>query len=296
MSLHSCNTALLSVAYDEAGPQDGKPLLLLHRWPDDATTWYAVASKCSRAGYRTISPWLRGFGATHFLSPATMRSGEMLAMAQDVLDFVSALGIGHFAVVGHDWGARIAYILAALWPERVTHCAALSVGWAPGELQTPLLDQARAFWYQWFMTTDRGARFVREQGIAFARYQWQTWSPPGWFDEATFQRTAQSFANPDWAEITLHAFRVRWGEAAPDTRYARLRERYSATRSIGVATLAIHGSDDRCVLTSNFAQSQQYFTGVYHHRLLEGIGHFPTREAAMQVSDLVLQFLHEHPG
>lgn len=292
MSLNSCSTALLGVSYLEEGPPGGEPLLLLHGWPDDPRTWDAIAAECNRVGYRTIAPWLRGFGATHFLSPATMRSGEMLALAQDALDFMRALGVERFAVVGHDWGARIAYILAALWPEKVTHCVALSVSWTPGELQTPSLDQTRAFWYQWFMATDRGARFVREHGTAFARFQWQTWGPPGWFDEASFRRTAPSFENPDWAEITLHAYRARWGEAALDPRYAQLRERYSAVRSIGVPTLAMHGSEDRCVLPPNFAQSQQYFTGLYRHRMLDGIGHFPTREAAMQVSELLFEFLH----
>lgn len=291
MSLNTCSTALLGVSYLEQGPSDGRPLLLLHGWPDDPRTWDAIAMECNQAGYRTLAPWLRGFGATHFLSPGTMRSGEMLALAQDALDFMRALGVERFAVVGHDWGARIAYIMAALWPERVTHCVALSVSWAPGELQTPSLEQTRAFWYQWFMATDRGARFVREHGLDFARFQWQTWSPPGWFDEASFQRTAQSFGNPDWAEITLHAYRVRWGEAAPDPRYAQLREQYGAAASIGVPTLAIHGAEDRCVLPPNFTQSQQYFTDLYRHRLLSGIGHFPTREAAVRVSELLLEFL-----
>ena len=138
----SCDTPLLHVAYLDEGPRDGQPLLLLHGWPDDARTWREVIPVLNRAGYRTLAPWLRGFGGTRFRSRTTMRSGEMVAMAQDALDLTSAVGVERFAVAGHDWGARIAYILAALCPGRVTHCAALSVSWTPGELPTPSFEQA----------------------------------------------------------------------------------------------------------------------------------------------------------
>jgi pimeloyl-ACP methyl ester carboxylesterase len=291
MALLSCNTPLLNVSYLEEGPPDGPPVLLVHGWPDDPHTWDEVAPVLNRAGYRTFAPWLRGFGATRFHSAATVRSGQMVAIAQDALDFMSAIGVERFAVVGHDWGARVAYILAALFPERVTHCAAMSVAWTPGELQTPPLEQASAFWYQWFMATGRGAQVVRNHGIAFARFQWDTWSPPGWFDEASFAATAQSFQNPDWAQITLHAYRVRWGEATPDPAYAKLETRYQAVRSIGVPTLMIQGGADRCVLPSGSADKQQYYSGSYARHVLDGIGHFPTREAAPRVSELVKGFL-----
>jgi pimeloyl-ACP methyl ester carboxylesterase len=291
MPLLNCNTPLLNVSYLEDGPRNGPPVLLVHGWPDDPHTWDKVAPVLNRAGCRTFAPWLRGFGATRFHSATTMRSGQMVAMAQDALDFMSAISVERFAVVGHDWGARVAYILAALFPERVTHCAAMSVAWTPGQMQTPPLEQARAFWYQWFMATQRGAQLVRNQGLAFARFQWDTWSPPGWFDEASFAATAQSFQNPDWAEITLHAYRVRWGEAKPDPAYAQLEARHEAARSIGVPTLMIQGGADRCVLPASSADKQQYYGGSYARHVLDGIGHFPTREAAPQVSELVLQFL-----
>ena len=296
VALLSCDTPLLHVSYLEQGPPDGPPVLLVHGWPDDPRTWDEVAPVLNRAGYRTFAPWLRGFGATRFHSASTVRSGQMVAMAQDALDFMSAIGVERFAVVGHDWGARVAYILAALFPERVTHCAAMSVAWTPGELQTPPLEQASAFWYQWFMATGRGAQVVRDQGIAFARFQWDTWSPPGWFDEASFAATAQSFQNPDWAQITLHAYRVRWGEATPDPAYAKLEARYQAVRSIGVPALMIQGGADRCVLPASSLDRQQYYSGSYARHLLDGIGHFPTREAAPRVSELVKDFLRPSVG
>jgi pimeloyl-ACP methyl ester carboxylesterase len=292
----NCDTPLLNVSYLDEGPRNGPPVLLVHGWPDDPHTWDQVAPVLNRAGYRTLAPWLRGFGATRFHSAATARSGQMVALAQDALDFMSAVGIERFAVVGHDWGARVAYILAALFPERVTHCAPLSVAWTPGEMQTPPLEQARAFWYQWFMATDRGAELVRNQGAAFARFQWDTWGPPGWFDEASFAATAQSFQNQDWAEITLHAYRVRWGEAPPDPAYAELEARQQAARSIGVPTLMIQGAEDRCVLPSSSADKQQYYSGPYVRHVLQGVGHFPPREAAAQVSDLLQEFLGSFRG
>src|SRR3954468_16391958 len=157
MMICQCETALLRVAYITEGRGDGRPVLMLHGWPDDAHTFDDIAPLLHRAGYRTFAPWLRGSGLTRFRSEATARSGQMVAMAQDAIDFVDALGIDRFAVIGHDWGARIAYILAALFPKRITYCAALSVGWTPGEMATPPLLQTRAFWYQWFMATKRGA-------------------------------------------------------------------------------------------------------------------------------------------
>src|SRR5262249_11862451 len=157
------------------------------------------------------------------------------------IELADALGLGRFAVVGHDWGARIAYFLAAILPERIERIAALSVGWEPSGLATPGLatpglTQARAFWYQWFMATERGAAVVREQGRDFARFQWETWSPPSsanpWFDDRDFAVAAAAFDNPDWPQITLHAYRVRWGEAVPDPRYAALEERQREVRQI----------------------------------------------------------------
>src|SRR5262249_34014657 len=133
--------------------------------------------------------------------------------------------------------------------------------------------------------------FVRDRGIAFARYHWDTWSPPGWFDAAAFLSTAESFRNPDWPDITLHAYRVRWGEAAPDPAYAELEQSYNAVRAIGIPTLMIQGGSDRCVLPWSSADKQQYYTGEYTRHVLDGIGHFPPREAAVAVGALVREFL-----
>jgi pimeloyl-ACP methyl ester carboxylesterase len=184
-------------------------------------------------------------------------------------------------------------VLASLYPERIKRLAALSVGWRPGELATPPLGQARAFWYQWFMATERGAELVRENGKAFARNMWDTWSPPGWFDEPAFERTAKSFENPDWAAITVHSYRVRWGEAEPDPAYADIERRSRAATEIKVPTLMIQGGDDRCVLPASTEGAEPFFTGGYRREVLDGVGHFPTREAPQEVARLLLELLRD---
>jgi pimeloyl-ACP methyl ester carboxylesterase len=167
----------------------------------------------------------------------------------------------------------------------------LSLGWDPGALSTPSLPQARNFWYQWFMATERGAEVVRRDGIAFARFQWTTWSPPGWFDETAFAATARSFENPDWAAITLHSYRVRWEAAEPDPAYADFERRQQSVRTIAVPTVLIHGAEDRCVAASTSEGKERHFTREYERRVIPDVGHFPTREAPETVAQWAAEFL-----
>jgi len=284
-------TPLLEIGYEADGPASGEPVLLLHGWPDDVRTYDGVRPALHTAGFRTIVPWLRGFGPTRFLSHSTPRSGQISAMAQDVLDFAEALGLDRFRLVGHDWGARIAYFLASIAPARIERMVTMSAGWDPGAWKTPGLPQARNFWYQWFMATERGADVVRGDGVAFTRFLWSTWSPPDWFDEPTFAITACSFENPDWPDITLHSYRVRWDEAEPDPRYADLERRQQEARTISVPTLLIHGGDDRCVDPSTSEGKDRNFTGTYERRVIPGVGHFLAREAPQTVAEWVVEFL-----
>ena len=167
----------------------------------------------------------------------------------------------------------------------------MSVGWQPGELPTPGLKQAQAYWYQWFLATERGRETVRKNGKAFARLQWDNWSPPGWFSDADFERTARSFENPDWPEITWHSYSVRWGEADKDPRYAEFDRLAKSAKSIVVPTLMIQGGSDAVTLPESTEGKEQFFTGGYARQVIPGVGHFPTREAPDAVSKLVLDFL-----
>ena len=273
-------TGVLDVAYEAGGPPGGPVLLLLHGCPDDAQGWREVASRLHTAGYRTLAPYWRGCGPTRFLSADTVRDGQAVALTQDVIDLADALGLERFGVVGHDWGARVAYTLAALFPDRVSRIAALALAYQPrGEFTLPSFGQSRLFWYQWFMCLDAGPEAVRADPKGFARIQWDTWSPPGWFEEATFEATARSFGNPDWVDITLNAYRARWHPEPSDPRYDGLRARLKSVETLSTPTLMIQGGADTCDAPADSEGQERFFTGPYQRLVLNGVGHFPAREA-----------------
>jgi pimeloyl-ACP methyl ester carboxylesterase len=287
-------TSVLEISYDEGGPAEGLPVMLLHGWPDDVRGWHRVAARLHAARFRTVTPYLRGFGPTRFIAGDTARDGRGVALAQDAVDLADALHLERFAVVGHDWGARVAYTLAALFPERITRIVGIALAYQPrGTFTLPPFSQARRFWYQWFMMLDAGAEAMRADPAGFARIQWDTWSPPGWFDDTEFATTAKSFANPDWAGITLHAYRGRWRPEASDSRYEVLQSRLSETETISTPTLMIQGGMDACDEPSSSEGFDAYFTGGYRRIVLANVGHFPPREAPDAVADAVIAHLSE---
>ncbi len=293
--MRKIRTELLEIAFEEGGPEDGPVVLILHGWPDAPCGWDSIVSRLQAEGWRTVIPYLRGSGPTSFLSEETPRVGSGVALAQDAIDLADALGLGRFAVVGHDWGARAAYTLAALFPARISSVSALALGYQPGGFfKVPSFEQSRKFWYQWFMCVDGGAEKVREDPVGFARIQWETWSPEGWFDEAEFTKTAESFSNSDWISITLNAYRARWldGEVR-DSRYEDGQRRLEKVELISAPTLMIQGVDDRCDPPSESEGLERYFAGGYHRLLLEGVGHFPHREAPGIVADVIVNHLRE---
>lgn len=293
--MQSIRTNTLEIFYEDTGAHDAPPVLLLHGWPDAPRSFHPVAKLLNAAGWRTVTPYLRGSEPTRFLSADAPRFGAGVALAQDAFDLADALGLGSFAVVGHDWGARAAYTMAALAPQRLFAVAALALAYQPRAVfRVPDFEQSKRFWYQWFQCVEDGAQAIRKDPIAFARLQWDTWSPPGWFDEAEFQATAESFRHPDWAAITLNAYRARWiaGEAT-DPRYAALQQKLSETESIAVPTLMIQGAADSCDAPSESEGQEHLFTAGYRRILLEGVGHFPHREAPQPVAEAILQLLEE---
>jgi pimeloyl-ACP methyl ester carboxylesterase len=290
--LTTAKTDILEIGYETGGPHNGPLVVLLHGWPDDVRGWRGVVPYLEHSGFRWVAPWLRAFGPTRFLSAATIRDGSAVALAQDTIDLVEHLGCTKFSVVGHDWGARVAYTLAALFPERLSCITALALSYSPrGQFSTPSFEQSRRWWYQWFMTTDRGAEAVRANPKSFARQQWNTWSPPGWFDDEEFEATAKSFENPDWMNITLNAYRSRWKTEPADDRYAQLRARLGTVPTLRTPTLMIQGDADMCDPPSESDGQVECFTGGYRRVLLNGIGHFPARESPIEVSSEVLSHL-----
>lgn len=277
-------TSLLNVSYTDEGPRDAQPILLLHGWPDDASTWDAIAPLLNDAGYRTITPTLRGFGETHFLSTQTTRTGNAAVLAIDAIEMLDALGIEKFSVAGHDWGSNIAEALAIGWPNRVACIAMLSSPPRLGGLPDPPFWHARLQWYHWFQATKRGERAIRKDRKGFARIMWETWSPEGWFDNATFNRVATSFENPDWVDVTLHSYRSRWDEAEPDLASQWLDNKVKTTKVLSLPTIYFQGELDGVNPPAVSEKIAAKFTGVFERIVLARVGHFPTREAPADIA------------
>jgi pimeloyl-ACP methyl ester carboxylesterase len=295
-AVRSATTALLNVDYLHWAPASAEPtsppVILLHGWPDAPRGWHAVAATLAQAGHEVFAPALRGFGGTRFREAATTRSGQLSALAQDVIEFADALGLAHFTVVGHDWGARAAYISACLWPERVTACIAMSVGWGTNSPDQPLaLQQVQNYWYHWYMSTPRGEDLVRNQRAAFTRHIWNEWCPFWKISEDEFAATVAAFDNLDWADVVLHSYRHRWGWAPSDPAYAALETRLQAAPKISVPTLVLHGADDPCNAPASSAGREEFFSGAYRRELVPRCGHFPQREQPDFVANEVLRWL-----
>lgn len=290
-------TELLDIAFETGGPAEGFPVLLLHGWPDAVRGWRTVTPGLERAGYRWIAPSLRGFGGTRFRAVDTVRDGTAAALATDAFNLMDQLGIRRFAVIGHDWGGRAAYVMSALAPERLACVAVLGIGYAPrGRFVVPSFEQSQRWWYQWYLTVDGAAEAFRKGPIGFARRQWDSWSPQGWFDDREFHNTAMSFANPDWVDITLHGYRSRWRSERLDPRYDEARARIEATEKLSVPTLMIHGARDYCDPPAESEGLGRYFEAQYERVVIDKVGHFPAREAPAEVTRLVLQCLARHHG
>ncbi len=295
MRVGEVKTATLKLVYEEGGPADGKPLILLHGWPDSPRTWDKVLPVLHGAGYRTIAPYLRGYGLSQFRSPLLRRkprrTGQPVAFAQDVIDLADRLKLETFDFVGHDWGARTGYVLAALFPKRLEKLVTISVPYQPGPAVPPPIAQAQAYWYQWYLCSKPGEETFRADPVAYGKRQWDTWSPAGWYTPDEFAETAKSWTGKDFTDVVLHSYRSRWGHAEQDPAYAVLQARLDSTTSLGVPTLALHGVDDRCVLAETTDGSGKYFTNGYKRILVDGAGHFPQRETPRLVADEVLRHL-----
>ncbi len=285
----------LDIDYLEWNPAGARSVVLLHGWPDSARTWQQVAPLLAAQGFRVLAPSLRGFGGTRFLDSSTPRSGELVALGRDLLDFVQTLKLQRPALVGHDWGARAVANAAGLMPGLASHLAMLSVGYGTNDPSQPMpFGQARNYWYHWFMATSLGEKTVRADPRGFARTMWETWSPPGWFDDAEFDATAAAFDNPDWLDVTLHSYRHRWGHASGDPHYASDIAALQPLPVIATPMLVIHGAEDAVNPVDSSAGKERWFSGAYRRVVLDGVGHFPQREAAESVATELLAFFGKH--
>jgi len=290
-SARQIDAGVLSVGYAEDGPADGPAVILLHGWPYDIHTYVDVAPLLAAAGHRVIVPYLRGYGTTRFLSDQTIRNGQQAAMAVDTIALMDALKIEKATVAGCDWGARTACIVSALWPERVNALVSVS-GYLIGSQKAgkiPLPPQAELqWWYQYYLSTERGRLGYDQNRKAFAKLIWQTASPKWNFDDAAFDRSAAAFENPDHASIVVHNYRWRLGLAEGEARYDEMEARLAAAPNIRVPTITLEG-DANGAPHPDPAVYARMFSGRYEHRQVRGgIGHNLPQEAPQAFADAVI--------
>jgi pimeloyl-ACP methyl ester carboxylesterase len=290
-ALKKVDAGVLNVAYAEAGPADGPPVILLHGWPYDIHSFVDVTPALASAGYRVLVPYLRGYGATRFLSGDTFRNGQPSALAVDLIAFMDALKIDKAVLAGFDWGARTADITAALWPERVKALVAVS-GYLIGSQQAgkmPLPPKAEfEWWYQFYFATERGRAGYDKYRKEFSKLIWQLASPKWQFDDATFDRSAAAFDNPDHVDIVIHNYRWRLGLAEGEPKYADLEKRLAGFPVITVPTITLE-SDANGAPHPDPKTYAAKFAGKYEHRHVQGgIGHNLPQEDPKAFVDAVI--------
>jgi pimeloyl-ACP methyl ester carboxylesterase len=288
-------TRSLEIAYEAHGDPRGTPVVLLHGFPDDARAFDGVAPPLADAGCRVLVPYLRGYGPTRFLDPHEPRMAQQAAIGQDLLELMAALALPPAALAGYDWGGRAACIAAILAPERVR--ALVTIGGynvqntvAPG---TPASARAeRAYWYQWYFNTERGRRGLEQNRREICRLLWEEWSPTWRFDQATFDRTAPSFDNPDFVAVVIHSYRHRHGNAPGDGRLDAIERRLAESPAITVPTVILHGGDDTVSSARRSEAELSRFPAGTERRVVPGVGHFMPREEPQAVVDALLKVLH----
>ena len=294
-SLKQINAGLLNVGYAEAGPADGPAVILLHGWPYDIYSFVDVTPLLASAGYHVIVPYLRGYGTTTFLSSASMRNGQQSAVAVDIVSLMDALKIQKAVLAGFDWGARTADIIAALWPERCKGLVSVSgylIG-SPAANQAPLPPKATlAFWYQYYFATDIGRAGYEKYLHDFNKLIWQTASPKWNFDDATYDRTAAAFNNPDHVAIAIHNYRWRINLADGERKYDDLEKRLADSPVITVPTITMEGDSNGAAHPDSEAYRNK-FSGKYEYRLVGGgVGHNLPQEAPQAFAKAVIDVDH----
>ena len=290
-SLKQIDAGILNVGYAEAGPADGPAVILLHGWPYDIHSYVDVAPLLASAGYRVIVPYSRGYGTTRFLSSETMRNAQQSAVALDIIALMDALKIQKAIFAGFDWGARTADVMAVLWPERCK--AIVSVGCylisSPEGNQVPWPPEpAFLFWYQYYFATPVGKAGYAKYLDQFNKFIWHQASPKWNFDDATYDRTAASFNNPDHIDIVMHDYRWRLGLADGERKYDDLEKRLATLSPITVPAITMEGDSNGAIHAPSTAYRNK-FSGKYDYRLITGgVGHNLPQEAPQAFAQAVI--------
>jgi len=287
----SVSLPTLVAAYEEAGPEDGPPVILLHGFPYDPRAYDAVVPPLAQAGYRVIVPYLRGYGPTRFHSDETLRSGQQAALGQDLLDLMNALSLPTAVLGGYDWGGRAACIVAALWPERVTglvSACGYNIQNIARSVQPEKPETEYRYWYQYYFHTARGQAGLTQNRRALCRLIWQLWSPTWSFDDATYAQTAESFDNPDFVDVVIHSYRHRYGYAPGDPALEGIEQALAGQPIITVPTIVLHGGNDTVDPPEDAADDGHMFSALHDRRVLAGCGHNLPQEAPEAVVKAVL--------
>src|SRR5580693_9357494 len=290
-ALKQIDAGLLNIGYAEAGPAAGPAVLLLHGWPYDIHSFVDVAPILAQAGYRVIIPHLRGYGTTSFLSNATMRNAQQTAVALDIIALMDALKVQTATVAGFDWGARTADVMATLWPERCKAIVSVS-GYlisSPAGNQVPWPPEpAFLFWYQYYFATPVGKAGYAKYLDEFNKFIWHQASPKWNFDDATYNRTAPSFNNPDHVDIVMHDYRWRLSLADGERKYDDLEKRLAALPAVTVPAITMEGDSNGAIHAPSTAYRNK-FSGKYDYRLITGgVGHNIPQEAPQAFAQAVI--------
>jgi pimeloyl-ACP methyl ester carboxylesterase len=292
--LRHIDAGVLNVAYYEAGPADGPVAILLHGFPYDIHSYVDVAPQLAAQGCRVVVPYLRGFGATRFRDPATLRSGEQAALGADVIALMDALGIQRAVFAGHNWGGRAACVAAALWPQRCSGMVTVNSYLIQdlARAMVPIDPQYEAaLWYEYYFQIERGRAGLAVNRREIAEMLWEQWSPDWDFDDVTFDRSASAHDNPDYVDVVIHSYRHRFGLAAGDPAYVELRQRLVPLPPITVPSITMDGDADGVLPASDGRASASKFTGRRIHRVVEGAGHNLPQEAPEAFAAAVMELL-----
>ena len=292
--LRTVDAGVLNIAYYEAGPTDGPAVMLMHGFPYDIHSYVDVAPQLAAQGCRVIVPYLRGYGPTRFLDPATPRSGEQAAMGADMMALMDALHVQRAVFAGYDWGGRAACVGAALWPERciglvcvnsylIQDIAKAMVPARP-EREVPL-------WYQYYFQLERGRAGLAANRRGITKILWEQWSPNWPFDEACLDRTAVAHDNPDYVDVVIHSYRHRFGLADGDPRYADIQQRLAALPPITVPAITLDGAGDGVSPATDGRSSAARFTGRRVHRVVSRAGHNLPQEEPEAFAAAVMELI-----
>ncbi|MFS0827283.1 alpha/beta fold hydrolase [Pseudomonas phoenicis] len=293
--MKNIHAGVLDVAYRDLGDADAPAIILLHGFPYDPHAYDEVADLLTAAGCRCIVPFLRGYGATRFLDPATPRSGEQAALGADLLALMDALNLPKAVLAGYDWGGRAACVVSALWPERVMGLVSCEPGYNIQDIangQQPAAPDAEArLWYQYYFHGARGQAGLTAHREALCRLLWSQWSPTWRFTDAQFQATAEAFHNPDFVEVVIHSYRHRFGLVAGDPRYADIEAGLARQPQIAVPSVILSGNNDGVAPPLPETLALQRFEGPVRRTRIEGVGHNAPQEAPLVFAEAVLDLL-----